>query len=611
MEVTSSLILIGAALLLISVFTSLVSLRFGTPLLLVFLAVGLLAGEDGPGGIVFNDAGAAFLIGNVALALILFESGFDTSFASYRLAAAPALTLATLGVFVTTGLIGVAAVYLLGIGWIPALLLGAVLSSTDAAAVFLLLRVGGITIRDRVRSTLEIESGSNDPMAIFMTIALVELAVGHLPGDAVGIGLRFVEHMGGGAALGVVGGGLIILVINRVRLDPGLYPVVSLALALFVFATTNVLGGSGFLAIYVAGLIAGNVRLRGGEVLRRFHSGLSWLGQIVMFVTMGLLATPSGFPAVAWQAVLLAVLLILVARPVAVWLCLAPFRFSAPEATFVAWVGLRGAVSILLALVPILYGLPEGQMLFNVAFITVLASLLVQGWTIGPVARWLGLVVPRRRGAVDRMQLELPGEIEQELVAYAVLDQSPVARGQRLPRWARPSLVIRDGQVVPFQRARQLQAGDRVYLFTDPRTVPLLDRLFAEPRDLDEDDRDFYGDLVLRPETTLGTLAELYGLPLLLKQADRHLADLFRQEFRDPEIGDRLHLGQVDLIAREVVNGAVTSIGLDLEPARANRHHVPLLPSPAELLRSLASLRSRISFRLWERRQRRPGAERR
>ena len=605
MELVNTLILVGAVLLLVSILTSLVSLRFGTPLLLVFLAVGLLAGEDGPGGIHFDDARTAFLIGSVALAVILFESGFDTPVSSYRLAAAPALVLATVGVLVTTGLIAALAVLLFGFGWIPALLIGATLSSTDAAAVFLLLRVGGITIRDRVRSTLEIESGSNDPMAIFMTITLVELAVGAIDAGGLGLTLRFVEHMAGGAAMGVLGGAMIIGLINRLRLDPGLYPVMSLALGLFVFAITNALEGSGFLAIYLAGLITGNVRLRGAQSLRRFHSGLSWLGQIVMFVMLGLLATPSTFPAVAWPAAVIGAFMILVARPVAVWLCLAPFRFSAPESTFVAWVGLRGAVSILLALVPILHGMPEGRMVFSIAFLVVLMSLVVQGWTIGPMARWLGLIVPRRRGALDRVELELPGELVHELLAYVVLDQSPVARGQQVPRWARPSLVIRDGEVVPFHRGRPLLAGDRVYLFAAPETVPLLDRLFAEPRELGEDDRAFYGDLALRPDTTLRTLAELYGLPLALRQADSPLADLFRQEFRDIEVGDRIRLGPVDLIAREIAEGTVTLVGLDLEPARANRRPVPLLPSPAELLERLRSLQGRISFRLWQLRQRR------
>jgi cell volume regulation protein A len=605
MELISGIILVGAGLLLLAIFTSLVSLRFGTPLLLVFLAIGLLAGEDGPGGIPFDDAPAAFLIGSVALAVILFESGFDTPLASYRVAAAPALSLATAGVFLTTGIVGLAARHLLGLDWVTAFLLGAILSSTDAAAVFLLLRVGGITVRERVRSTLEIESGSNDPMAVFLTIGLVEMAARGSGAPDWSFLLLFVEQIGGGAVLGLAGGGLLVLVLDRVRLDPGLYPLVSLAFALFLFAATNVLGGSGFLAVYVAGLVAGNARLYGAQSLRRFHNGLSWLGQIVMFVMLGLLATPSSFAEVAVPAVLLALVLIVLARPVAAWVSLAPFRFSADETTFVAWVGLRGAVSLLLALVPMLHDLPESRTLFNVAFVVVVVSLLVQGWTIGPLARWLGLVVPPRRGAVDRVELELPGRIEHELVAYTVLEHSPVAAGHRLPRWARPSLVIRDGSVVPLHRARQLQAGDRVYLLTPPRDVPLLDRLFAEPHALDEDDREFFGDLSLRADTTLRTLAELYGLPLALRQAELTLAELFRQEFRDAEVGDRLHLGPVDLIAREVRDGTVLSVGMDLEPNRTGRRRVPVLPRPAEVLGMLRTLRGRISFRLWERRQRR------
>ncbi|HSK41948.1 MAG TPA: potassium/proton antiporter, partial [Arenibaculum sp.] len=514
MEAISIFVLVGAGLLLVSILTSVISFRIGAPLLLIFLAVGLLAGEDGIGGIDFDNAPAAFLIGSIALVVILFESGFDTRIASYRVAAAPALTLATIGVLLTSGLVALAARPMLGVSWPEALLLGAIVSSTDAAAVFFLLRVGGITIRERVRSTLEIESGSNDPVAIFLTITLIELIVSGSGVSGVGLATGLIAQLGGGIVLGLIGGGVIVLAINRIRLEEGLYPIVSLAFALFIFAGTTLLGGSGFLAVYVAGLVAGNLPVRGANALRRFHNGLTWLSQIVMFLTLGLLATPSQFDAVALPAIGLALALTFVARPLAVWLCLAPFRFTADETTFVAWVGLRGAVSILLAIVPILYGLPGGQAFFNVAFIVVIVSLLLQGWTVGPLARWLGLIVPPRSGPVDRVELELPGQLDYELVAYTVLDHSPVAGGQRLPRWARPSLIIRQGRVVSIHTARKLQAGDIVYLFSPPGRVPLLDRMFAEQRAIRDDDRLFYGDLVVTAATPVATLAELYGLPL-------------------------------------------------------------------------------------------------
>ena len=607
MELINLIILVAAALLLVSIFTSLISFRIGAPLLLIFLGVGLAAGEDGIGGIDFDNTPAAFLIGSVALAIILFESGFDTRFSSYRAAAWPALTLATAGVVATTALVGTAARYALGLPWQEALLVGAIVSSTDAAAVFFLLRVGGITLRDRVRSTLEIESGTNDPMSIFLTIALVELIAAGGAESPWDLLLMFATQIGGGVLFGLAGGWLLILAINRIRLEQGLYPVVSLSLALFIFAVAGTLGGSGFLAVYVAGLIDGNAKLRGAQSLRRFHNGLTWLSQIVMFVMLGLLATPSQFPELLAPAALLALVLILVARPLAVWLCLAPFRFTANETTFIAWVGLRGAVSILLAIVPTLFGLPDGQTYFNIAFLIVLMSLLVQGWTIRPLAHWLKLIVPPRIGPVDRVELELPGQADYELVAYTIREHSPVVTGHRLPRWARPSLIIRDGQVQTVHTVRHLQAGDLVYLFTAPSRVALLDRLFGETRELAEDDRQFFGDLSLKADITVGALAELYGLPLSVRNAKLTLADLFRQEFRDSvEVGDRLRMGSVELIARDMDEGRLLTVGLALEPATPTAGpRIPVIPRPGDLLHALEAARSRFYFRLWQRRQRR------
>jgi cell volume regulation protein A len=607
MELINLIILVAAILLLVSIFTSLISFRIGAPLLLIFLGVGLAAGEEGIGGIAFDNTPAAFLIGSVALAIILFDSGFDTRFSSYRAAAWPALTVATLGVVITTSLVGVAARYALGLSWLEALLVGAIVSSTDAAAVFFLLRVGGITLRDRVRSTLEIESGTNDPMSIFLTISLVELIASGGTGSPWHLGLMFVWQIGGGLLFGVAGGGMLILTINRIRLEPGLYPVVSISLALFIFALAATLGGSGFLAVYVAGLIAGNAKLRGGQSLRRFHTGITWLSQIVMFVMLGLLATPSRFLDLFAPAALLALVLILVARPLAIWLCLAPFRFTANETTFIAWVGLRGAVSILLAIVPTLFELPNGQLYFNIAFLIVLMSLLVQGWTIRPLAHWLKLIVPPRIGPVDRVELELPGQADYELVAYTIREHSPVVSGHRLPRWARPSLIIRDGHVQTVHSVRQLQAGDLVYLFTAPSRVALLDRLFGETRELVEDDRQFFGDLTLKADITVGALAELYGLPLSVRNARLTLADLFRQEFRDSvEVGDRLRMGAVELIARDMEDGELLTVGLALEPATpAAGFRIPVIPRPRDLIQAIKASRSRFQFRLWQRRQRR------
>jgi potassium/hydrogen antiporter len=604
MEAVSYIILIGSTLLIASVLTSYLALRIGAPLLLIFLGVGLLAGEDGIGRITFNDPQTAFLIGSMALAVILFESGFDTKLSSYKAAAWPAMTLATIGVGITTGVIGAAAHYLMDLPWAEALLVGAAVSSTDAAAVFFLLRVGGITLRDRVRSTLEIESGTNDPVAIMLTIILVE-AASHGWGSPCRVAEELVQSVFFGGALGLIGGWLVVTFINKARFETGMNPVVTLTFALFLFGGANVLGGSGYLAVYAAGLYAGNVKLRGALELRRFHAGLTWLSQIVMFVMLGLLATPREFADIALPALAIAFLLILVARPLAAWICLLPFRFSANETTFIAWVGLRGAVSLLLALVPVLGGLDNGQMVFNTAFIVVVVSLLVQGWTIGSMARWLGLIVPPRRGPVERVELELPGNADQELVAYTVHAKSPAARGQRMPRWARPSLVIRADAVVPLYKAKPLQPGDHVYLFAPPHQLPLIDKLFGGSRALDQDDREFYGDLVLSPDATVEQIAEMYGLPLSLANAKLTLSDLLRHEFGGScELGDRVRMGDVELIVRDMDEHGISSVGLALEPTTVTKPRVALFRHPTELVGKLRNWWGSQSFQRWKRRER-------
>jgi cell volume regulation protein A len=568
-------------LLVASIFTSLAAFRFGAPLLLVFLFVGLVAGEDGL-GLQFDDAGSAYFVGSLALAIILFDSGFGTPIRSFRQSAGPAITLATVGVILTAALVGMAAHFLLGLGLLQSLLLGAIVGSTDAAAVFFLLRIGRITVRERVRSTLEVESGSNDPMAIFLTLLLVEMiAAGATYPDAGAI-VGFVQQMGLGLVLGLGGGLLIATIVNRIDLEGALYPIVVLGAACFLFAFTGILGGSGFLAVYVAGLVAGNRRLRGADGLRRFLGGMTWLAQIVMFVLLGLYATPSEFLAAAPGALLIALLLILVARPIAVWLCLLPFGFRYREQVFVGWVGLRGAVSILLAILPVIAGLPNGQLYFNTVFIVVLVSLVVQGWTIRPMARWLGLIVPPTVGPLDRVELELPGTAHHELVVYKVAEGSPVTRGARLPRWSRPSLIIRDGQSMKYQQVRQLQPGDNVYVFTAPRFVRLLDRLFAGPTAVAPDDRDFFGVFDVDPSQPAHTLAAMYGAELPADVLDASIAEFIASRVGGrAEIGDRVVIGKVELVVREVDDqGKTVAAGL----AIVEEHRAPRLNLGAKLM---------------------------
>ncbi|MEF2547290.1 potassium/proton antiporter [Aurantimonas sp. E1-2-R+4] len=589
-------IIVGTVLILIAAFSSLLAFRFGAPLLLLFLSIGLLTGVDGI-GIDFDNANLAYVVGTLALAIILFDSGFGTSLQAFRQAAVPAITLATFGVLLTAGLFGVAASYLLDLSLIEGMLLGAIVGSTDAAAVFFLLRVGGVIIRERVRSLLEIESGTNDPMAIFLTIALVELLASGTGLEQLGVDvlLGFAQQMGLGIVFGFGGGWLIRTLVGKLAIDRGLLPVFTLTLALLIFGVTGALGGSGFLAVYISGLYAANSGLRNTVSLKRFQDGLTWLAQIVMFLILGLLATPSQFGDILLPAIGLAAFLIFVARPVAVWLCLLPFDFQRRESAFVSWVGLRGAVSILLAIVPLIGGLDDARLFFNTAFIIVLASLLVQGWTLAVVARRLGLVVPPRIGPIEKFELELPGTPDHELLSYRVVPDSPVERGERVPRWARPSLVIRDGRSMRYQYAGRLRSGDTVYLFISPRYPPLLDRLFASPATVRPDDAEFFGEFSVDPAATAKDLANAYGIRLQEDEADLSISDMMiRRLGGRAEYGDRVAVSPVELIVRQTgVDGAVVDAGLSLEPESRRGGGIPLFLNLKDIVRLLRRISGR------------------
>ncbi|MBL8660150.1 MAG: potassium/proton antiporter [Rhodospirillales bacterium] len=569
-------ILIGAGLIAVSALTSLAAQRAGAPLLLVFLAIGLLAGEDGLLGIEFDSGPTAYFIGTLALSIILFDSGFETPTRSFRAAAGPAITLATIGVVLTTSLVGATAHLLLGIGWLKGLLLGSIVASTDAAAVFFLLRVGGITLRDRVKSTLEIESGSNDPMAIFLTALLADLVVA-APDPSADLGWQlaanFSLQMGLGLLAGVIGGLAIAWLLDRLSdLEAGLYPITALAAALMLVAATALVGGSGFLAAYVAGVVAGNRRVRFAARLRRFQIGMTWLAQIGMFLTLGLLATPSEFGFAILPGLGLAAILIFIARPLAVWLCLLPFGFSARETAFVAWVGLRGAVSILLAILPSLAGVPDGGFYFNIVFIMVLTSLLVQGWTIPLTARRLHQIVPLRSSLVNRVELELPGDTELELVGYRIHPDSAIARGERVPRWARPVLIVRNEHAHSIHNAGPLRPQDEAYLFSSPRRVQILDKIYGSP--VEPDDPAIFGDFALQAGTTLAELAHHYGAVVESPTPpETTLGSLLMSKFRNqPAVGDRMTLGPVEIVVRALKeDDSVAKVGVVLAPERRRR----------------------------------------
>ena len=392
MPTIEEVILAASVLLLLGVLASKVSIRAGIPPLLLFLALGMLAGSDGPGGIFFDNAWLAQLVGTVALAFILFSGGLDTDWPKVRAALWPALSLSTVGVLITAVLVAAFAMFALGFSWLEGLLLGAVVSATDAAAVFSVVGTGALRVRERLLAMLELESGTNDPMAVFLTIGITSLLIGENTGVASLIPL-FVTQMGIGAALGFALGWGTVQLMNRLKLDAaGLNIVLTTALVLFTYGLTASLHGSGFLAVYIAGLVVGNGRPVDLPTVARFHTGLTALMETAMFLTLGLLVFPSHLLLVAGAGLLVTLFLTFVARPVSVFASLTPARMGLRERAFISWVGLRGAVPIVLATFPLLAGVPRAEEIFDIVFFTVLASVLLQGTTIPFVAHRLGVV---------------------------------------------------------------------------------------------------------------------------------------------------------------------------------------------------------------------------
>ncbi len=391
MEATHEIILVAGVLCLLAIFAGLLSARIRTPLLLVFIAVGMLAGEDGPGRIAFGDFHVAYLVGSLALTAILFQGGLNTERQMLREAFWPSLSLATVGVAISAGLVAMAAHWLFDLSWAEALLLGAVTAPTDAAAVSVLLRQSKVSVPSRVFAALEVESGLNDPMSVFLTVALVEVlsAPGGL--SAAHAGVLFVREMAGGAVIGLAGGYGLLWLFRRLSTQPSVFPVIAVGGALTLFGAAQMLEASGFLAVYLAGIIVGNFDHAGREPVVRFFDALGWIAQIVLFLMLGLLVTPHELPQHIVAALLVAGVLIVVARPAAVVTCLLPFRWRLNESAFVAWVGLRGAVPIFLTIIPLLVGLTHAHAMFNIVFVVVIVSVAVQGWTIAPVARLLRL----------------------------------------------------------------------------------------------------------------------------------------------------------------------------------------------------------------------------
>lgn len=480
-------LLIGSLLILVSIALAKFSDNLGVPTLLLFLGIGMLAGSEGPGGIYFDDARLAQSAGIIALTFILFAGGLDTKWNEVKPVFWQATSLATFGVFITALAVGLFVSVALNISLLSGLLLGAIVSSTDAAAVFSVLRSKNVSLRGNLKPLLELESGSNDPMAVFLTVGLIQLLT--IPQTTLGsVALLFLVQMTLGAALGLAFGKAMVFLINRLKLSyEGIYSVFVLAFAALIYGATATVGGSGFLAVYVAGLVAGNDDFVQKRSLLRFFDGLAWLSQIAMFLTLGLLVFPSHIVPVIGIGLLTSVFLMLIARPVSVFLSLSLAGLSWKERTFVSWVGLRGAVPIILATFPLLAGLPDAELIFNVVFFIVLTSALLQGWSIPNVARLLRLdapVEPKRRYPIEFAPLE---GVDTELVDLIVPYNSAVAAKSiielDLPQGSLIVLICRNENFIVPSGGSVLEESDTVLVLVNKTNLPAVRAIFEKQRE--------------------------------------------------------------------------------------------------------------------------------
>ena len=470
------LLLVGSILVLFSVLIAKVSDRLGLPVLILFIVIGMLAGSDGIGGIAFDDLKLAQSVGIVALIFILFAGGFDTKWSSVKGVFWQAAGLSTLGVFLTAFFVAAFASWLLGFSLLDGFLLGAVISSTDAAAVFAVLRSREISLKENLTSLLELESGSNDPMAVFLTMGAIQLLTARET-PVANIAVQFVLQMGTGLLMGLVIGRIMVVALNGLKIwFEGIYPVMVLAFVAFAYGATAIVGGSGFLAVYVAGLVAGNHEFVQKKSLLRFFDGFAWLSQIGMFLTLGLLVFPSEIVPVAGVGLLISAFLMFVARPVSVFLTMSLSKARWSERVFVSWVGLRGAVPIILATFPLIAGLPGAKMLFNLVFFIVLTSALLQGWSVPFAARFLKLDLPLKQKRRHPLEFSPVEGVNADLVDFTVPFGSTVT-GKSIVELGLPQdtlvvLIGRDEEYIVPSGGTVLQEGDTLLVLASAESLP-------------------------------------------------------------------------------------------------------------------------------------------